>query len=201
MAQRAARRQPADHRGRGVEHPGRLRPAHRPGLAAGDRPGRVTVGHMVMLHGCTIGEGSLIGIGAVILNGATIGQNCPIGANVLVPEGKSIPRQLAGHRRAREGGARSPPSISHGCARARSTASPTDCAAGATSARRTAEVPCRLVCAVANPLLVSGDRIHIMYISGRRFQRTATRGCSCACLRASLSNLYFLVERWVVATA
>jgi len=44
-----------------------------------------------MLHGCTIGEGSLIGIGAVILNGATIGQNCLIGANVLVPEGKSIP--------------------------------------------------------------------------------------------------------------
>src|SRR5918994_3889282 len=51
----------------------------------------VTVGHMVMLHGCTIGEGSLIGIGAVILNGATIGQNCLIGAKALIPEGKSIP--------------------------------------------------------------------------------------------------------------
>jgi carbonic anhydrase/acetyltransferase-like protein (isoleucine patch superfamily) len=51
----------------------------------------VTVGHLVMLHGCTIGDGSLIGIGAVILNGATIGRNCLIGAKALIPEGKSIP--------------------------------------------------------------------------------------------------------------
>jgi carbonic anhydrase/acetyltransferase-like protein (isoleucine patch superfamily) len=51
----------------------------------------VTVGHMAMLHGCTIGDGSLIGIGAVILNGATIGRNCLIGARALIPEGKSIP--------------------------------------------------------------------------------------------------------------
>jgi carbonic anhydrase/acetyltransferase-like protein (isoleucine patch superfamily) len=51
----------------------------------------VTVGHMVMLHGCTIGDDSLIGIGAVILNGATIGRNCLIAAKALVPEGKSIP--------------------------------------------------------------------------------------------------------------
>ena len=51
----------------------------------------VTVGHMVMLHGCTIGDDSLIGIGAVVLNGATIGRNCLIGAGALVPEGKSIP--------------------------------------------------------------------------------------------------------------
>jgi carbonic anhydrase/acetyltransferase-like protein (isoleucine patch superfamily) len=51
----------------------------------------VTVGHMVMLHGCTIGDDSLIGIGAVILNGATIGRNCLIGAGALIPEGKSIP--------------------------------------------------------------------------------------------------------------
>lgn len=51
----------------------------------------VTVGHKVMLHGCTIGDGSLIGINAVILNGAQIGRNCLIGANALVPEGKSIP--------------------------------------------------------------------------------------------------------------
>ena len=51
----------------------------------------VTVGHMAMLHGCTIGEGCLIGIGAVILNGATIGKNCLIGANTLVAEEKSIP--------------------------------------------------------------------------------------------------------------
>ena len=51
----------------------------------------VTVGHLVMLHGCTIGDGSLIGIGAVILNGATIGRNCLIGAKALIPEGKAIP--------------------------------------------------------------------------------------------------------------
>ena len=50
----------------------------------------VTVGHLVMLHGCTIGAGSLIGIGAVILNGAIIGENCLIGAGTLVPEGKII---------------------------------------------------------------------------------------------------------------
>ena len=51
----------------------------------------VTVGHMVMLHGCTIGDDSLIGIGAVVLNGATIGRNCLIAAGALVPEGKTIP--------------------------------------------------------------------------------------------------------------
>src|SRR5262249_53688635 len=51
----------------------------------------VSVGHMVMLHGCTIGEGSLIGIKSVILNGAKIGRNCLIGANSLITEGKEIP--------------------------------------------------------------------------------------------------------------
>lgn len=51
----------------------------------------VTVGHMAMLHGCTISDNSLIGIGAIILNGATIGTNCLIGANALITEGKTIP--------------------------------------------------------------------------------------------------------------
>lgn len=51
----------------------------------------VTVGHKVMLHGCTIGENSLIGIGSTILNGATIGKNCLIGAHALITEGKSYP--------------------------------------------------------------------------------------------------------------
>ncbi len=51
----------------------------------------VTVGHMVMLHGCTVGEGSLIGIGAVVLNGARIGRNCLVGAGALVTEGKEFP--------------------------------------------------------------------------------------------------------------
>lgn len=51
----------------------------------------VTVGHMVMLHGCTIGDGSLIGIGSIILNGAKIGKNCLIGAGALITEGKEIP--------------------------------------------------------------------------------------------------------------
>ena len=51
----------------------------------------VTIGHKVMLHGCDIGEGSLIGINAVVLNGAKIGKNCLIGANALITEGKEIP--------------------------------------------------------------------------------------------------------------
>jgi len=51
----------------------------------------VTIGHMVMLHGCTIGNGSLIGINAVVLNQAVIGKHCLIGANALIPEGKAIP--------------------------------------------------------------------------------------------------------------
>ena len=52
---------------------------------------RVTVGHQVMLHGCTIGDGSLIGIQVVVLNGAVIGSNCLIGAGALITEGKQIP--------------------------------------------------------------------------------------------------------------
>ncbi len=51
----------------------------------------VTVGHKAMLHGCVIGENSLIGMGATILNGARIGKNCLIGAGALVTEGKDIP--------------------------------------------------------------------------------------------------------------
>lgn len=51
----------------------------------------VTVGHMAMLHGCTIGDNSLIGIGATVLNRATVGKNCLVGAHSLVPEGKQIP--------------------------------------------------------------------------------------------------------------
>lgn len=51
----------------------------------------VTVGHQVMLHGCTVGDYSLIGIGAVVLNGAKIGKHCIIGAGALIPEGKVIP--------------------------------------------------------------------------------------------------------------
>ena len=51
----------------------------------------VTIGHLVMLHGCTIGDGSLVGIGSVILNGARIGRDCLVGARSLVTEGKSFP--------------------------------------------------------------------------------------------------------------
>jgi carbonic anhydrase/acetyltransferase-like protein (isoleucine patch superfamily) len=51
----------------------------------------VTVGHQAMLHGCTIGDNSLIGIGAVVLDGARIGRNCLIGAKTLIAEGKEIP--------------------------------------------------------------------------------------------------------------
>ena len=50
-----------------------------------------TIGHKAMLHGCIIGEGSLIGMGATVLNGARIGRGCLIGAGALVTEGKEIP--------------------------------------------------------------------------------------------------------------
>lgn len=50
-----------------------------------------TIGHMVMLHGCSIGARSLVGIGSIILNGARIGEECLIGANTLIAEGKEIP--------------------------------------------------------------------------------------------------------------
>ena len=51
----------------------------------------VSVGHLVMLHGCTVGENSLIGIGAIVLNRAVIGKNCLVGAGAMVTEGKVIP--------------------------------------------------------------------------------------------------------------
>ena len=51
----------------------------------------VTVGHQAMLHGCTVGDGSLIGIKAVVLNGAKIGRNCLVGAGAIVTEGKEFP--------------------------------------------------------------------------------------------------------------
>tara|TARA_Y100000817_G_scaffold219672_1_gene173206 strand:+ start:22 stop:525 length:504 start_codon:yes stop_codon:yes gene_type:complete len=53
----------------------------------------VTIGHMVMLHGCKIGDDTLIGIGSTILNNANIGKNCIIGANSLITENKTIPDQ------------------------------------------------------------------------------------------------------------
>ncbi len=60
-----------------------------------DKPAKigrgVTVGHKAVIHGCTIGDNTLIGINAVILNNAQIGNNCIIGANALIPEGKVIP--------------------------------------------------------------------------------------------------------------
>jgi carbonic anhydrase/acetyltransferase-like protein (isoleucine patch superfamily) len=50
-----------------------------------------TIGHHAILHGCTIGDNSLVGMGATILNGAKIGKNCLVGANALVTEGKEFP--------------------------------------------------------------------------------------------------------------
>ena len=52
---------------------------------------KVTVGHQAMLHGCTVGEGSLVGIQAIVLNGAVIGRNCLVGAGAVVTEGKHFP--------------------------------------------------------------------------------------------------------------
>lgn len=57
-------------------------------LVIGDN---VTIGHGAIVHGCTIGDNSLIGMGATVLNGARIGNNCLIGANALITEGKVIP--------------------------------------------------------------------------------------------------------------
>ncbi|MDQ5941472.1 MAG: hypothetical protein QG572_285, partial [Pseudomonadota bacterium] len=54
----------------------------------------VTVGHLVMLHGCTVGDGSLIGIGSIILNRAVIGRGSIVGANTLIPEGKTYPDRV-----------------------------------------------------------------------------------------------------------
>jgi carbonic anhydrase/acetyltransferase-like protein (isoleucine patch superfamily) len=51
----------------------------------------VTVGHKAILHGCTVGDGSLIGMGAVVMNGASVGASCLLAANALVTEGKEIP--------------------------------------------------------------------------------------------------------------
>ncbi len=50
-----------------------------------------TIGHLAMLHGCTIGKGALIGIGAIVLNGAKVGEGAVVGAGAVVPEGREIP--------------------------------------------------------------------------------------------------------------
>ena len=75
-------------RGSNVQDNSVLHTDHGIALTIGEN---VTVGHQVMLHGCTIGDGSLIGIGAVVLNGARIGKNCLVGAGSLVTEGKEFP--------------------------------------------------------------------------------------------------------------
>lgn len=51
----------------------------------------VTVGHQAMLHGCTIGDGSLVGIQAIVMNGAVVGRECIVGAGALIPEGRAVP--------------------------------------------------------------------------------------------------------------
>jgi carbonic anhydrase/acetyltransferase-like protein (isoleucine patch superfamily) len=55
---------------------------------------RVTVGHQVVLHSCAVGDGSLIGMGAVLLNRCRIGQHCIVGAHALIPEGKTFPDRV-----------------------------------------------------------------------------------------------------------
>jgi carbonic anhydrase/acetyltransferase-like protein (isoleucine patch superfamily) len=64
---------------------------HTDGGVPVDLARNVSVGHLVMLHGCTIGENTLVGIGAIILNRSVIGRNCLIGAGAMVTEGKQIP--------------------------------------------------------------------------------------------------------------
>lgn len=72
-------------KGTNIQDASVLHADHGKPLTIGDN---VTVGHQVMLHGCTVGDGSLIGIGAVVLNGAIIGKGCIVGAGALVTEGK-----------------------------------------------------------------------------------------------------------------
>ena len=74
-------------RGTNIQDNSVLHADHGVPLTIGDN---VSVGHQVMLHGCTIGDGSLIGIQAVILNGAKIGKNCLVGAGSLITEGKEF---------------------------------------------------------------------------------------------------------------
>jgi carbonic anhydrase/acetyltransferase-like protein (isoleucine patch superfamily) len=61
-----------------------------PGFPLGIGP-EATIGHKVVLHGCSIGCGALIGMGAIVLNGAVIGEECLVGAGALIPEGKVLP--------------------------------------------------------------------------------------------------------------
>ena len=61
-----------------------------PGFPCTVGPG-CTIGHRAILHGCTLGADTLVGMGAIVLNGARIGANCLIGAGALVPEGREIP--------------------------------------------------------------------------------------------------------------
>ena len=74
-------------RGSNIQDNSVLHADHGVPLTIGDN---VSIGHQVMLHGCTIGDGSLIGIQAVILNGAKIGKNCLVGAGSLITEGKEF---------------------------------------------------------------------------------------------------------------
>jgi len=75
-------------RGTNIQENSVLHTDHGKPLVLGEN---VTIGHQATLHGCTVGDGSLIGIGAVVLNGAVIGKNCLVGASALVTEGKQFP--------------------------------------------------------------------------------------------------------------
>lgn len=78
-------------KGTNIQDASVLHADHGKPLTIGDN---VTVGHQVMLHGCTIGDNSLIGMNAVVLNGAKIGNNCLVGAGALVTEGKAFPDHM-----------------------------------------------------------------------------------------------------------
>ena len=73
------------------QHPGRRDAAHRSRFFPLDIGEDCTIGHNAILHGCTIGAGALVGIGAIILNGAKIGRGCLVGAGALVTERKEFP--------------------------------------------------------------------------------------------------------------
>ncbi len=98
-----------------------------------------TIGHRAIIHGCTIGDNTLVGMGATVMNGAHIGDNCLIAAGALDPGGAQRPVRLAGHGRAGQAGAPAQRRGDRGAtATPPSTTSPTGSATPGTSARRLA---------------------------------------------------------------
>ncbi len=84
--------------GEGLQCAGQLDLPYRQGLSADDRQGLHGRSHNVILHGCTLEDGSLVGMGSIVMNGAKIGRGSIVGAGAVITEGKLFPRIFADHR-------------------------------------------------------------------------------------------------------